>query len=266
MAELKAERERLNVPKPGIDAFMNYVNKIAAAPRGLGSLEAGAYGARSLKEEQNAKAAQQHELTKQMFDVANKKSDIGYQQKMDVFNAGEGAEAAAIKEKYAAAINRSTNQMERDKLAQEMKLALERNAIDRARTAAMHINPLLQTAEAIRSAKTPEDAKRIQDLFSRQYGDKMGGLALQAKKAYDDAAADIDKSFEKDLRKIGGLPGADEKAKAAFADLQREKNDAKMKAFKMYFPDSGGLPDLNKANPGSPTAAPGQPDYSKLWK
>jgi hypothetical protein len=250
--QLKSEDSRLNAPKEGYAAFMDYISKIATAPKGLGSLSAGAYGAQQVNAEQEARAAKQHELKKQMFDVMQKKSDLGYQQKLDVFGAGEGAEAAAIKDRYAAAINRSTNQMERDKLAQEMELSLKRLEIEKARTASMHVNPLLQIANAIQNAKTPEEAKRIEDLFSRQYGDKMGMQTLQAKKAYDDAAADIDKSFEKDLRKIGGLPNADEKSKAAYEELQREKNAAKLKAYKMYFPETPvGLPALS----GTPTAA-----------
>jgi hypothetical protein len=126
VAEYQAEKERLNAPKEGYAAFMDYVSKIAQAPRGMGSLSAGAYGAQKVNEEQEARAAKRHDLTKQMLDVSQKKADIGYQQKMDVFGAGESAEAAAIKARYEAAINREANTMEKQKLAQQMDLELQK--------------------------------------------------------------------------------------------------------------------------------------------
>ena len=43
--------------------------------------------------------------------------------------------------------------------------------------------------------------------------------------------------------------------KKAFADLQREKNEAKLKAFQMYFPSGGpGLPQLAAQPTSSPSA------------
>jgi hypothetical protein len=228
-AELKAQRERLNGPKPGFDALMEYLSQVANAPRGISSFAAGAYGAGKQRELEIARQAQQHELTKQMLDVGQKKADIGYQQKMDIYGAGESAEAAAIKDKYAAAINRSTNQFEREKLAQDLDLKLKQLEADKARTAAMNkpetyekiyaelqrLNPNASKADLLtqatiisginrtesvdaKNSKAYIDAKeKIDARFQHLINDTPYGKGQ--KKLYDDAIRDLDATY-----KIGG--------------------------------------------------------------
>jgi hypothetical protein len=231
-AELKAQRERLNGPKPGFDALMEYLSQVANAPRGISSFAAGAYGAGKQKELENARLAQQHELTKQMLEVGQKKADIGYQQKMDIYGAGESAEAAAIKDKYAAAINRSTNQFEREKLASQMEMDLKKLEADKARTAAMNkpetyekiyaelqrLNPNASKADLLtqatiisginrtesvdaKNSKAYIDAKeKIDARFQHLINDTPYGKGQ--KKLYDDAIRDLDATY-----KIGGGSG-----------------------------------------------------------
>jgi hypothetical protein len=228
-AEYKAQRERLNGPKPGFDALMEYLSQVANAPRGISSFAAGAYGAGKQRELEIARQAQQHELTKQMLDVGQKKADIGYQQKMDIYGAGESAEAAAIKDKYAAAINRSTNQFEREKLAQDLDLKLKQLEADKARTAAMNkpetyekiyaelqrLNPNASKADLLtqatiisginrtesvdaKNSKAYIDAKeKIDARFQHLINDTPYGKGQ--KKLYDDAIRDLDATY-----KIGG--------------------------------------------------------------
>ena len=253
-AEYKAQRERLNGPKPGFDALMEWLEQVGQAPRGVSSLAAGAYGAAKQRELQKSRELQQHELTKQMLDVGQKKADIGYQQKMDIYGAGESAEAAAIKDKYAAAINRSTNQFEREKLAEQREMDLKKLALQERQIGAMHINPLLQISNAIGNAKTPEEAQRIKDLFAAQYGNRGDLQAAQINEKIGNDFADIDKAYKEDPRRIGGLPGAKAESQAKFKEMQAEIQDQKTKVLERYGKGTGkGLPDLAKANP---TAAP----------
>jgi hypothetical protein len=265
--ELKSQRDRLNGPQDWWGKLMEQVEQTANAPKGMGNLSAGAFGVQKQKELNLARQAQQHELTKQELDLAQKKADIGYQQKMDVFNAGESAEAAAIKAKYEAAINREANTLKKAELAQQMELELQKLAVHKQQVNAMRINPLLQISNAIGAAKTPEEAQRIKDLFAAQYGDKAAYQGAQVQQLIGNDFADIDKAYKEDPRRIGGLPNAPKESYAKFVEMQREIEDKKEAVLKRYIPGAGkGLPDLNKANPGSSTAAPGQPDYSKLWK
>jgi hypothetical protein len=257
-AEYKAQRERLNGPKPGFDALMEWLEQVGQAPRGVSSLAAGAYGAAKQRELQRSRETQQNELTKQMLDVGQKKADIGYQQKMDIYGAGESAEAAALKEKYAAAINRSTNDMEKQKLAQDLDLKLKQLEVDKARTAAMRINPLLEVANAIQNAKTPEARKIIEDLHAAQYGNRAAAQAAQLEEKIGREFIAIDKSYEKDMRHVGSFANATPESKAKFKEMQDEIQTKKDKVAGRYYSDAGkGLPDLAKANPTAPPTGGG---------
>jgi hypothetical protein len=237
---------------------MEYLSQVANAPRGISSFAAGAYGAGKQKELENARLAQQHELTKQMLDVGQKKADIGYQQKMDIYGAGESAEAAAIKDKYAAAINRSTNDMDKQKLAQQLDLELKKLEVDKARTAAMRINPLLEVANAIQNAKTPEARKIIEDLHAAQYGNRASAQAAQLEEKIGREFIAIDKSYEKDMRHVGSFANATPESKAKFKEMQDEIQTKKDKVAGRYYTDAGkGLPDLAKANPTAPPTGGG---------
>jgi len=258
MAELTAQKERLNAPKPGIDAFMNYIGKIAAAPRGLGNFEAGAYGARSLTEEQNAKAAQQHELTKQMFDVANKKADIGYQQKTDVFNVGENAEAAAIKEKYAAAINREADTLKKAELAQQMELKLKELAIHKQQVAAMNKPPAFQQiyTELQRLQPNADKNKLFQQAVS------MAGLSSKQDSAEAqmlDKLNDAIKQYDTAEAKLNFVKMTDPKQYALDkAALDKKRDETEKLRSQLYARISGGqgLPDLvNQPTPAPDTGA-----------
>jgi hypothetical protein len=256
-AELLAQRERLKGPESNWDKGMEWLQQIANAPRGVGSFAAASYGAQKQKELENARLAQQHDLTKQMLDVAQKKADIGYQQKLDVYGAGESAEAAAIKERYAAAINRATNNFEREKLAEQRDLDLKRLALQERQIGAMHINPLLQISNAIGNAKTPEEAKRIKDLFAAQHGNRGEYQAAQVQQLISNDFADIDKAYKEDPRRLGGLPGAKPESVTKFKEMQEEIKAQKDKVIERYGSSAGkGLPDLAKVNSATPTPSP----------
>jgi hypothetical protein len=105
MAELEGRKAKLVAPKPGYDAMMEYLAQIASAPTGARSnFAAGAYGAQQQNALQKAREEQQNALTERAIDLAQKKSDVGYQYKKDLFGTGNTAAEAAIKQKYDAAI------------------------------------------------------------------------------------------------------------------------------------------------------------------
>lgn len=255
-AELKAQRERLNGPKPGFDALMEWLEQVGQAPRGVSSLAAGAYGAAKQRELQRSREAQQHDLTKQMLEVGQKKADIGYQQKMDIYGAGESAEAAAIKDKYAAAINRSTNQFEREKLANQMEMDLKKLEADKARTAAMNkpeafekiyaelqrLNPSASKAELLNQATVYAGINRTES------------VDVQMLKQVNDEVKQLDAAEEK-LKFLKMTDPDQYKLAKGELDKRRANNEA-MRTQLASKMTGQGLPDLNKANPAAPNAAP----------
>lgn len=210
MADYKAQRERLKPTEPGYDRFMEFIGNIAEAPRGMGNLSAGAYGGRRLQEQDLAREAKRNELTKQMLEVGQKKADLGYQQKMDVFGAGESAEAAAIKDKYAAAINRSSNDMEKQRLAQQMDLELKKLAqqkdlemrkigADNARTAAMNKPETYQNiyAELQRLNPTASKAELLSQATVYAGINRTESVDVQILKQVNDEVKQLDAAQEK---------------------------------------------------------------------
>lgn len=258
IAQLRAEDQRLNTPKEGYAAFMDYMSKIASAPKGLGSLSAGAYGAQQVNAEQEARAAKQHELKKQMFDVMQKKADVGYQQKMDVFGAGESAEAAAIKAKYEAAINRETNNLKKAELAQQMELKLQELAIHKQQVAAMNRPESWQKIYA--ELQTLNPGAKKEDLLKQAMS--MSGLSARQDSAdaqmigkLNDEIKQLD-AAEKELKFLELTDPKKYQERKSVLDARRATTENMLK---QMFARSGmgqGLPDLNKANPTSETAAP----------
>ena len=265
--EYRAEKERLAEPKPGLDAFMEYLGQIAAAPKGMGSLSAGAYGARQQKGLEESRAAQRLELNKQMLDLGQKKADIGYTQALETMGAGDAAKAAALKERYAAAIASTNNTLQQAKLAQELKLELAKLEVHKQQVAAMNKPPAFQQIYSELQSLHPEADKS--KLF--QQAVSMAGLSSRQESADAqmlDKLNDEIKQIDAAEAKLNFVKLTDPKQYALDkATLDKRRVDTETMRKQMYKRLSGqGLPDLNKANPESPTAAPGQPDYSKLWK
>jgi hypothetical protein len=120
--ELKRRQAQFAAPATGMPALMEYLQQIASAPRGVGSLTAGAMGAQKVTDLQQAREAQQFDLAKQILDQEQKKADVtrGYAKEM------YGVNAAAIKEAgdqaYNAAIALHKSEDEAKKLKQEAEL------------------------------------------------------------------------------------------------------------------------------------------------
>ena len=265
-AEYASEKERLAPPKQGYDAFMELMGQIAQAPRGVGSLTAGSMGVQKVKDMEQARALQRHELTKQMLDVGQKKADIGYTQALETMGVGDAAKASAMAERYKAAIEATKDTNEKAKLAQEFKLRMAEMEIQRQRTAAMNkpdafekiFNTLKQLDPKADPAKLLERATVMSGMNRTESVDAqiLGKLNEEVKQ--------LDVAEDKLKMLMFAKPEEYKVAKAAL-DKRRATTEAMMSQVYGRI-GGGGLPDLNKATSGSPTAAPGQPDYSKLWK
>jgi hypothetical protein len=254
-AELLAQRDRLKGPQSNWEKGMEWLEQIATAPRGVGSFAAAAMGAQKQKELENARRAQQHDLTKQMLDVAQKKADIGYQHKLDVYGAGESAEAAAIKERYAAAINRENNTLEKQKLAQQMDLELQKLAVHKQQVAAMNRPPAFQQiySELQRLNPTADKAKLLDQAVS------MAGLSSKQDSAdaqiigkLNDEMKQID-AAEKELRFVELTNPEKYKTSKAALDVRRKNTENMLSQMYSRIGGTQGLPDLAKTGTTTPT-------------
>ena len=198
IAENQARKEKLAGPKPGYDAMMEYLEQIAIGG-GRTSAESGALGASRQKALQKARETEQSTLTDKMIDLAQRKTDVGYQYKKDLFQTGNTAAEAAIKQKYDAAISVAQGDQAKAKLAQERDLKLKELAVEGQKANAMRINPALQIAEAIQKAD-PKRLEAIREGVASVYGNKsaQGDAALLGK--YGAEIKEVNDTFEKDMR------------------------------------------------------------------
>jgi hypothetical protein len=201
IAENQARKEKLAGPKPGYDAMMEYLEQIALGG-GRTSAESGALGASRQKALQKARETEQSTLTDKMIDLAQRKSDVGYQYKKDLFQTGNVAAEAAIKQKYDAAIQVARTDQDKLKLAQERDLELKKLAMEGQKVGAMRINPALQIADAIQKAD-PERLKAIEQGIAGVYGNKSGQTDAALLGKYEAAVKAVNEKYlEKDMRQF----------------------------------------------------------------
>ena len=254
MAELEGRKAKLAAPKPGYDAMMEYLAQIANTPRGISSFAAGAQGAASQNALQRSREEQQNALTEKAIELAQKKADVGYQYKSDLYNTGKTAAETAIKQRYDAAIAVADNDQKKAKLAQDRDLELKKLAIERDKIGVMKINPALQIADALQGA-SPERLKAIQEGIAGVYGNKTAQADAALLGRYGaEIKATNEKFLEKDMRQYK----KDEKAawKADFDKAIKDINEDYAK-YGVGPLASKGLP---AAVPGAtPSATPSAP-------
>jgi hypothetical protein len=249
IAENQARKEKLAGPKPGYDAMMEYLEQIAIGG-GRTSAESGSLGASRQKALQKARETEQSGLTDKMIDLAQRKADVGYQYKKDLFQTGNTAAEAAIKQKYDAAISVARTDQDKLKLAQDRDLELKKLAMEREKLGVMRINPALQIADAIQKAD-PERLTAIREGLASVYGNKTGQADAALLGRYEAAVKAVNEKYlEKDMRQYK----KDEKA-AWKADYDKD-----LEAINKNYAQYGVGPLAGKGLPSAvPSATPSAP-------
>jgi hypothetical protein len=129
-----------------------------------------------------------------MIDLAQKKSDVGYQYKKDLFQTGNTAAEAAVKQKYDAAIAVARSDQEKAKLQQEKDLKLREIAAMNKPPAGIQVANMLLSADP--NMSKPEALR--QGFLITQGGDlKNQQLEATKVKAFEDARAKIETEWKK---------------------------------------------------------------------
>jgi len=264
VAELEGRKSKLVAPKPGYDAMMEYLAQIASAPVGArSSFAAGAYGAQQQNALQKAREEQQNTLTEKMIDLAQKKSDVGYQYKKDLFGTGNAAAEAAIKQKYDAAIQVAKTDQDRIRLAQEKELELKKLNIENQKLGVMRQPAVgIQVANMLMASNknlSKEEALR-QGFLIAQGGDlKQEQIDINRLAKLDIAEKEFLKSHDSDIRKNYATAKKPE-VKAQYDAWARERDEGLKKIRDRYLgANAAGLPQAlaAQATPSAPPTAGG---------
>jgi hypothetical protein len=269
IAENQARKEKLAPPKPGYDAIMEYLEQVANAPVSTrSSAAAGSYGAQQQRMLQKAREAEQNSLTDKMIDLAQRKSDTGYQYKKELYQTGNTAAEAAIKQKYDAAIQVARTDQEKLKLAQDMDLELKKLAIERQRVGAMN-KPAegIQVANMLMAANpnlSKEEALKQGYMISKSGELKQEQNETARLKALEIAEKNFLENHDKDMRKMYATSKKPEvKAQYDAWVAEREAGLKKLRDRRYSNEESGGLPQA-LATQATPSAAPTTGGYTAM--
>ena len=131
--ELKARKERLNAPKTGYDATMEYLEQIAQGG-GRTWMEAGSRGAAGQKALQKQRQAEQDALMEKILDIGAKKSEAEFGERKGLFELTQAERKSVYDKAYdaAKAVNMSDDKakelaqaavLEREKMANQRQVA-----------------------------------------------------------------------------------------------------------------------------------------------
>ena len=261
IAELEGRKAKLAQPEAGYDRTMEWLEQVANAPRGIGSMAAGSYGAQQQRALQKAREQEQNVLTEKGIELAQKKADVGYQYKNDLYNTGKTAAAEAIKQKYDAAIAVARSDQEKAKLLQEKELKLRELAVMKQPPVGIQVANMLMSADP---NMTKPEALR-QGFLITQGGDlKTQQLDAKKVKDFEEAKAKIEKQWEGKAESMLGNstnPKSVEKYNKWKQDKDAEISRARDQ---ILGSPSGGLPSALTTPTGAPSAPPAAGGYTVM--
>jgi hypothetical protein len=148
--ELKARKERLNAPKAGYDATMEYLQQVALGG-GRTSAEAGSRGAANQRALQQSRRSEQDTLMEKILDLGAKKSEAQYAEKKGMFDMTQREREEIYKKAFDAAKSVNSSDDEAKKIAaQAVEKELDRkNQIRTAQIGAQDRDQLMNRAKAL---------------------------------------------------------------------------------------------------------------------
>ena len=190
-AELEARKQKLNAPKAGYDAMMEYLEQVAMGG-GRTSAESGSIGASRQRSLQKERLSQQDLLMDKILELGAKKSDAQFAEKKGMFDLTQAEKNRIIKDKQAIAQSLGLSEdKERELIQQALENELNRkNQIRSAQIGAQDRDNLMSRARALMAADPTK--KMTLDQAMQRAGEianagAMEGAGVRNRKAYDEA-------------------------------------------------------------------------------
>ncbi len=219
-AELEARKQKLNAPKAGYDAMMEYLEQIAIGG-GRTSAESGALGASRQRALQKERLSQQDLLMDKILELGGKKSEAEYVQKEKMYQVGQERYKEVFKNAFDAAksVNASDDEAKRI-AAQAVENEKNRQSnIRAAQIGAQDRDNLMSRAKALMAADPTKKMtleQAMQKAAEIGAAGQMESAGVRNRKAYDEAVEKLGTN----LRYIGML--ADRKNKPENAAIRAE--------------------------------------------
>lgn len=246
MAELERQKAATVGPERGFAGLMEFLGQIAATPRGLSSMEAGAMGARGVQALEREREARRSGLIEKQIELEQKKIDSNRQYAKDVFGVGTNEFDRMLKAnmdmfKEKGEDNRLALRHAHDKTMADIRLENDlkvENVRAKNQAANRPIDWVAKLVDAERRNDTKE-VERITKALGLYQGAKRPGLDLE-----------LVKKFQKTNEKTLSLIEAKLSSKKLSPDKQAELKteiDAMVQAAKGFGIDPNDIPVLNVA-------------------
>lgn len=238
-AELKARKERLNAPKQGYEALMEYLGQIAQAG-GRNWTQSGAIGASRVNALQKERQTQQDALMEKILDLGAKKKEAQYNERLGMFNLTKAEKDKINKEsrEIATALNLSEDKaeelrqnrlLEEAKMRNQLKVAgmgaqdnlMNRAAAIRAENKGMSVEESIKRAAlaggaaSVLGTETKDKAKGIEEFIklNKEMPSALrvgnSAMAQENRRIYNAAVASIESKYGPlDMGGINTLPSA----------------------------------------------------------
>jgi len=245
-AELQARKERLNAPKPGYEAMMEYLEQIA---QGGGStwMEAGAKGAAGQKALQKSRLAEQDTLMDKILEIGAKKSDAQFAEKKGMFDMTSKERDEIFKRAFDAAKSVDASDNEAKRLAAQA-VENEKNRQKDLRVASIGAQDRDQLMNRAKALMAVDKTLTLEQAMTK------ASLAANASSVLSTESRDKSKGME-ELRKLNtDIPVALRTGNSTFAKENRRQYETNLAALEAkYGPLTSGINTLPSA--GGPTSS-----------
>ena len=199
-AELEARKQKLNAPKAGYDAMMEYLENVAMSG-GRTSAEAGSRGAVRQRQQQMAREAEQNTLMDKILELGAKKSEAAFSEKKGMFDLTQKERDEVFKKAFDAAksVNSSDDEAKRI-AAQAVENEKNRQAqIRAAQIGAQDRDNLMSRAKALMAAD-PTQKMTLEEAMKRASiaagATQMESTNVRDIKGYQDALEKINTRYQ----------------------------------------------------------------------
>jgi hypothetical protein len=250
-AELEARKQKLNAPKAGYDAMMEYLEQIAIGG-GRTSAESGSLGASRQRALQKSRLAEQDTLMDKILELGGKKAEAEYAQKEKMYQVGQERYKEVFKNAFDAAKSVNASDDEAKRIAAQA-VENEKNRLNQIRTAqigAQDRDQLMNRAKALMA---------VDKTLSLEEAMKRAALAAGASSVLSTESRDKSKGME-ELRKLNtDIPVALRTGNSTFAKDNRKQYETTLAALEAkYGPLTSGLNALpGAASSGTVPPPPG---------
>jgi hypothetical protein len=233
-AELEARKQKLNAPKAGYDAMMEYLEQVALGG-GRTSAESGAIGASRQRALQKSRLAEQDTLMDKILELGAKKSEAQYAEKKGMFDMTSKERDEIFKKAFDAAKSVNSSDDEAKRIAAQA-VENEKNRQNQIRTAQIGAQDRDQLMNRAKALMAVDKTLTLEQAMTR------ASLASNASSVLSTESRDKSKGME-ELRKLtADIPVAVRTGNSTFAKENRRQYEANLAALEAkYGPLTSGL-------------------------